>query len=364
MIPFHNRSTSHPEWSCADRANDPPASQSSPRQVIRINGGILDVEGGGSSRLTVRRTWWRWVRPRRLATRLMQCVGAHSAMRIVQALIVFAFLFSASAPASEDAPLSREQRIQVQVGLAALGFDPGPADGLFGRKTRAAIWDWQEAKGLDTSGYLSQDEAEALVALGKEAEEAMEGRGYERIGEVSPEREDGAPPEQVRQNRSQPQILRFPTCGADKAPDGCWRELSSPEKCDIWIQPYFGSHDFYGPDRSVAWSGGCKYGMAHGQGTITLVENRSSGKMVEGKRQGRWVFQGESQWLSGNYRTEVHYLDGYRHGKEVYRLVDSDGQVVNVEGFWVNGKKHGRWHRQFPNGISEVQEWRNGELVP
>ena len=46
---------------------------------------------------------------------------------------------AAEEAAPQDAPMSREQRIQVQRGLAALGFDPGSADGLFGPKTRAAI---------------------------------------------------------------------------------------------------------------------------------------------------------------------------------------------------------------------------------
>ena len=59
----------------------------------------------------------------------------------------------------------REQRIRVQLGLAALGFDAGPADGMFGPRTRSAIWEWQQAKGLEATGYLTQDEAEALAAL-------------------------------------------------------------------------------------------------------------------------------------------------------------------------------------------------------
>ena len=79
---------------------------------------------------------------------------------------------ASGAPAkAQEADMPREVRILVQRGLAALGFDPGPVDGLFGRKTRAAIWNWQEAKGLDTTGYLTTVEAQALAALGAEASE-------------------------------------------------------------------------------------------------------------------------------------------------------------------------------------------------
>ncbi len=77
---------------------------------------------------------------------------------------------ASEAPAkAQEADMPREVRILVQRGLAALGFDPGPADGLFGRKTREAIWNWQEAKGLDTTGYLTTVEAQALAAVGAEA---------------------------------------------------------------------------------------------------------------------------------------------------------------------------------------------------
>lgn len=74
-----------------------------------------------------------------------------------------------------DELLTREQRLQVQMGLAALGFDAGPADGLFGPRTRAAIWDWQEAKGLDATGYLRMTEAKALTTIGIEAANATKG---------------------------------------------------------------------------------------------------------------------------------------------------------------------------------------------
>ena len=61
----------------------------------------------------------------------------------------------------------------IQSGLGALKLDAGPADGLFGPKTRAAIRDWQRAKGLAATGYLTSDQSETLVAQGKEVRVAV-----------------------------------------------------------------------------------------------------------------------------------------------------------------------------------------------
>ena len=65
--------------------------------------------------------------------------------------------------------LERDARRQVQAGLASLGFEPGPADGLFGHRTRSAIRRYQGAKGLEATGYLTEAQSRALVAMGKEA---------------------------------------------------------------------------------------------------------------------------------------------------------------------------------------------------
>ena len=65
--------------------------------------------------------------------------------------------------------LERAERILVQHGLAALDYSPGPADGLFGGATRAAVRQWQRAKGEPVTGYLTRAQAEALIAQGREA---------------------------------------------------------------------------------------------------------------------------------------------------------------------------------------------------
>ena len=76
----------------------------------------------------------------------------------------------------------------VQVGLASLGFDPGPADGLIGRGTRGAIGRLQASRGLEATGYLDVELRKELLA---EAEES------ERLGPGSVFRDCAACPEMV-----------------------------------------------------------------------------------------------------------------------------------------------------------------------
>ena len=78
--------------------------------------------------------------------------------------------------------LGRAERVAVQRGLSSLGLEVGPADGVFGVRTRTALRGWQTDKGLEETGYLTREQAEALVALGREAEareEAEEARRRE-----------------------------------------------------------------------------------------------------------------------------------------------------------------------------------------
>ena len=65
--------------------------------------------------------------------------------------------------------LERAERRQIQMGLASLGFDPGPADGLFGRGTWGAIGRWQTSLGGAATGHLDAEAAKLLLAAGKEA---------------------------------------------------------------------------------------------------------------------------------------------------------------------------------------------------
>ena len=136
---------------------------------------------------------------------------------------------AAEEAAPQDAPMSREQRIQVQQGLAALGFDPGPADGLFGPRTRAAVWDWQNAKGLEATGFLTREEAEALGAMGQAAGAYNEESDPEVAGPGEPASEESAPEPSDSRNR----VLYFPQWQVFASHNGVvleWRTHSHPER--------------------------------------------------------------------------------------------------------------------------------------
>lgn len=254
---------------------------------------------------------------------------------------------AAEEAAPQDAPMSREQRIQVQQGLAALGFDPGPADGLFGPKTRAAIWDWQNAKGLEPTGFLTREEAEALGAMGQAAGAYDENSDPEVAERDEPAFEESAPEPSGSRNR----VLYFPQCSGlhELPPDetGCWQAISNHQECDFFLP----RSQFPARKGQFTWSGVCQQNAAHGRGTLKHDGEAGdgggetvslSGTFVEGQMQGDWV---------GNYRTsdgfegtmEGPFVDGEVNGHWVYRGRPADGGEFTREGPFVDGVMHGRW---------------------
>lgn len=70
--------------------------------------------------------------------------------------------------------LDRSAQVLIQEGLTALDYAPGPADGQFGPATRRALGAWQEAKGFAATGYLTQGQADTLIAQGRDAVAAVQ----------------------------------------------------------------------------------------------------------------------------------------------------------------------------------------------
>ncbi len=213
--------------------------------------------------------------------------------------------------ASRDESLTREQRIRVQRGLAALGFDAGPADGMFGPRTRSAIWEWQQAKGLEATGYLTQDEAETLAAS------AGEDRG------------EGTSHDAASGGRSGNQVLYFAAAGpkCQGMPEGseCWREISNKPDCYFW-------DTYSAPSMDVEWSGGCSGDTAHGRGNLywssAETSTQGTGEIVHGKLEGHWVLR-----RADGTRFEGEFRDGKANGFGTVTL--SGGETY--EGDWRDG---------------------------
>ena len=176
----------------------------------------------------------------------------------------------------EAVALDSEERRRIQEALAGAGFDPGPADGEFGPRTRRAIEGWQQANGHAATGKLTSGQVEALLA--------------------------DAPPKPFGPNWS---IVENQPCQV-------WNS-GIPEK----LEPF-------------TWSGPCVDGKASGEGHLTAsgIGASHQGGMADGKRHGH----GTTTYASGN-RYEGEYRDGKPHGYGTVTYADGDV----VQGQWRTG---------------------------
>lgn len=62
----------------------------------------------------------------------------------------------------EDATLDKQTRHELQGRLSSLGYDTLGTDGVFGDRSRDAIASWQQDNGAPVTGYLSEDQVEAI----------------------------------------------------------------------------------------------------------------------------------------------------------------------------------------------------------
>ena len=241
----------------------------------------------------------------------------------------------------EDEPLTREERIRVQQSLTVLGFDVGPADGVFGRRTRSAIWEWQNANGLEATGYVTRGLAESLMAVGASS------------------REEPKLPQKAIENRSGSQAIasrqRTPKCQGMEVGAFCWKEISNKPGCFLM------TYDFH---LIVKWSGGCLDDTAHGRGTLVWRNSKlspaslddmevlwpwilsdeadsidSTGEIVQGKMEGRWVHRFPSSKYYDESKSEGEYVAGKLNGWYVeWDLVESGQWFPGVLRYAVDGE--------------------------
>ena len=281
-----------------------------------------------------------------------------------------------------DELLAREERVLIQHALNALGFDAGPADGVFGPRTLAAIYYWQRASGHETTGQLTREQAAALVAQAASLAAVEE----------SPDQEDQSPPildaDTVTEGQREAagNVLHFgpetgPKCAEEQFTEkgGCWVALTNRPGCH-----YFSPDYKQNPATANTWSGACTDGgaglVAVGQGTLEgefdLGKGIGTGTMQLGFLDGHWTLR-----FSEGGVAEGPFVDGQRNGHWTLRFSDGgvaegpfvDGQMhghwverfsTNVnEGSWVEGQRHGQWVTRFSDGQVVEDSYVNGEVV-
>ena len=109
---------------------------------------------------------------------------------------------------------------------------------------------------------------------------------------------------------------------------------------------------------SADWSGDCRKGFAHGDGTLTwsmsgVVTEIYQGSMAEGYAEG----QGKLWRRGGAYVGE--WKRSLQHGRGRYE--DEDGSWY--QGEWAEGVPHGRGKMRTPDGKVLDGEWNKGECV-
>ena len=173
----------------------------------------------------------------------------------------------------EAISLDSSERRRIQEALAGAGFDPGPADGQFGPRTRQAIEAWQQANGHTPTGELTSGQVDALLA-------------------------DAAALESFGPNWS----------------------IVENQPCQVWN---FGKPEKFEP---YIWSGACVDGKASGEGrpTVSGIGASYQGSMAGGQPDGAGGLWGRRV---GAARGAREALEGGSDSKEgVCRLRRGLGQ--------------------------------------
>ena len=112
--------------------------------------------------------------PARRARRRVSPVAVGGAAAVLLGVVAFAVLGRGGDSVADwesgeaELGLGVEDRILVQRGLLEAGYDPGEWDGLVGTGTRGALREWQAARDLDATGYLTAATAEVLRTVGEQ----------------------------------------------------------------------------------------------------------------------------------------------------------------------------------------------------
>ena len=217
--------------------------------------------------------------------------------------------------------LDSSERRRIQEALATAGFDPGPADGQFGPRTRRAIEGWQQANGYAATGKLTRDQIETLLT-------------------------QMPPPVAL-----QPKCAELPGQYLGGNDVECWDTIEGRSGCYWW-------NTHHHSDRTTRWSGRCDGGLADGHGTLSIsagsehLSYEGTGTLSGGKKNVRWT----EAWADGR-RYEGGIRDGERRGQGTYTWPNG----VRYEGSWRDGMQHGYGTVTSPDGARYEGGFRDGK---
>lgn len=254
---------------------------------------------------------------------------------------------------AENETFTREERVLVQQSLTALGFNTGPADGVFGHRTRTAIRDWQSASGYEVTGEVTRNQFATLTAAGDRPTPAQEQEQELR--------------QETADNQSDKVLIFGPDTGP-KCADGettedgfCWVKLANKKSCYYWY--LLNVIRNWARLERADWSGECVENTAHGTGTVsyTLVakedkrrlSGEARGEFAYGYRQGRWITHGTTGTI-----WEAQYVDGKAVGWVTSRR--TDGHIIQY-GTKENGELEVVCQRHKLPGESRWREHLGGE---
>ena len=303
--------------------------------------------------------------------------------------------------------LTRADRRLIQSSLAAQGFDPGPADGVFGRRTRAAISQWQAARGEEPTGYLNAEAAKSLLALGTKparqpevtAEPDVSEQDRQAEAEAERQRRERQPGARLRDCETCPQLVVVPLGSFMMgSPDSEWGRFNneSPQRRVTITEPFAVSvyEVTFGEWDACVSEGGCNGYQPHGEGwgrggrpviNVSWDDARAYVKWLSQRTGKRYRLLSESEWEyvaragtmepfhtgatisadQANYDSSYTYVSGQ---KGRYR-----GRTVQVGTFSPNAfglhEVHGNvwewtqdcWNEDYTGAPADSRAWETGE---
>ena len=303
--------------------------------------------------------------------------------------------------------LTRADRRLIQASLAAQGFDPGPADGVFGRRTRAAISQWQAARGEEPTGYLNAEAAKSLLALGTKparqpevtAEPDVSEQDRQAEAEAERQRRERQPGARLRDCETCPQLVVVPLGSFMMgSPDSEWGRFNNegPQRRVTIAEPFAVSvyEVTFGEWDACVNEGGCNGYQPHGEGwgrggrpviNVSWDDARAYVKWLSQRTGKRYRLLSESEWEyvaragtmepfhtgatisadQANYDSSYTYVSGQ---KGRYR-----GRTVQVGTFSPNAfglhEVHGNvwewtqdcWNEDYTGAPADNRAWETGE---